>query len=100
MLKNGKEHLAASWLSRRDLLRHAGGLGLWSLVDHSKLLSLVATAQDKQPEPSPSATAPVSPSLSPEDDQFLEELERLNFQFFWEQGSPQTGLVKDRCNVQ
>ena len=37
--------------------------------------------------------------LSPEDDLFLEELERADFQFFWEQASPQTGLVKDRCNV-
>lgn len=37
--------------------------------------------------------------LSPEDDLFLEELERASFQFFWDQASPQTGLVKDRCNV-
>jgi hypothetical protein len=33
------------------------------------------------------------------DDQFLEDLERANFQFFWEQASAKTGLVKDRCNV-
>jgi len=38
-------------------------------------------------------------SLSPEDDLFLEELEEAAFRFFWEQASPQTGLVKDRCNV-
>jgi hypothetical protein len=37
--------------------------------------------------------------LSKDDDQFLEELERATFAFFWEQGSSQTGLVKDRCNV-
>jgi hypothetical protein len=37
--------------------------------------------------------------LSPEDDAFLEELEKANFQFFWEQGDPETGLVKDRCNT-
>ena len=37
--------------------------------------------------------------LSPGDDQFLEDLEKANFQFFWEQADPQTGLVKDRCNV-
>lgn len=37
--------------------------------------------------------------LLPEDEQFLEELEKANFQFFWEQADPQTGLVKDRCNV-
>ena len=37
--------------------------------------------------------------LAPEDDAFLEELEKANFQFFWEQGDPETGLVKDRFNV-
>jgi len=40
-----------------------------------------------------------TPALSPQDDQFLEEVEKANFQFFWEQADPQTGLVKDRCNV-
>ncbi len=38
-------------------------------------------------------------NLAKEDDQFLEEMEKANFQFFWEQANPQTGLVKDRCNV-
>jgi hypothetical protein len=46
-------------------------------------------------------TAPQQPSaaLPPADDAFLEELERANFQFFWEQADTTTGLVKDRCNV-
>jgi hypothetical protein len=39
------------------------------------------------------------PVLSAEDDHFLDELERSNFQFFWDQGSPNTGMVKDRCDV-
>jgi hypothetical protein len=38
-------------------------------------------------------------ALSPEDDAFLEELEKATFQFFWEQADPQSGLVKDRCRV-
>jgi len=37
--------------------------------------------------------------VSDEDDQFLDELERATFQYFWEQTNPKTGLVKDRCNV-
>lgn len=37
--------------------------------------------------------------IAPEDDAFLEDLEKSNFQFFWEQADPQTGLVKDRCRV-
>ncbi len=37
--------------------------------------------------------------LSPEDDLFLDEMERGAVNYFWEQGDPQTGMVKDRCNV-
>jgi hypothetical protein len=37
--------------------------------------------------------------LSAEDDQFLEELERANYLYFWEQANPQTGLIRDRFNV-
>jgi hypothetical protein len=40
-----------------------------------------------------------SAGLSPDDRQFLEELEKANFLFFWEQANPETGLVKDRCNL-
>jgi len=39
------------------------------------------------------------PNLSPEEDQFLDDLEKANFLFFWEQTDPQTGLIKDRCNA-
>src|SRR5262245_16991698 len=42
---------------------------------------------------------PVAPTLSPEDDGFLEDLERACFLYFWEQSVPETGLVKDRCNT-
>src|SRR5262245_10555572 len=52
---------------------------------------------------SPRNAAPSSgggPSaLSAEDDAFLEELERATFLYFQEQSDPNTGLVKDRCNV-
>lgn len=47
----------------------------------------------------PSAETAIPPALSPEDDAFLEEVEKANFQFFWEQADPQSGLVKDRCHV-
>jgi hypothetical protein len=45
------------------------------------------------------ALPPAKPTLAPEDDALLEELQKANFQFFWEQADPNTGLVKDRCNV-
>src|SRR6266849_8497015 len=96
MRKKERESLAATPLSRRDLLLRGGGLGLWSLFDHPRLFSLVDAVESKPTNPQ---AAPVTNSLSPGDDQFLDELEKLNFQYFWEQASPQTGLIKDRCNV-
>ena len=37
--------------------------------------------------------------LSNEDSQFLEEIEKANFLFFWEQANPENGLVRDRSNI-
>ena len=37
--------------------------------------------------------------LTAEDEAFLDELERANFLFFWEQANPETGLVKDRAHA-
>ena len=42
---------------------------------------------------------PVGRGLTSSDEQFLEELERANFLYFWEQSNPATGLVRDRLNV-
>jgi hypothetical protein len=53
-----------------------------------------------QAQPSvPTGSAAGPRVLSPEDDQFLNDLEKASFLFFWEQGNPKTGMVKDRCNV-
>jgi hypothetical protein len=65
--------------------------------------TILSAGVSKPTQHAPSQHAPKKmPSLglvSPEDDEFLEELERATFQFFWEQASPKTGLVKDRCNA-
>jgi hypothetical protein len=47
----------------------------------------------------PTLPGDIMETISPEDDKFLEELEKANFLFFLEQADPETGLVKDRCNV-
>jgi hypothetical protein len=52
--------------------------------------------QEQHTSPAPSPTPTI---LSPQDDQFLNDLEHANFLFFWEQANPATGLTKDRCNV-
>jgi hypothetical protein len=49
--------------------------------------------------PPDQAKAADSFSLSPEDNLFLQEIEKANFLFFWEQANPENGLVRDRANV-
>jgi hypothetical protein len=39
------------------------------------------------------------PSLSAKDENFLEDLERREFRYFWEQADPNTGLVADRART-
>ncbi|HWE53176.1 MAG TPA: glucoamylase family protein [Bryobacteraceae bacterium] len=41
-----------------------------------------------------------SPVLSTGDESFLDEVERAHFLYFWEQGDPKTGLVRDRWSTQ
>jgi hypothetical protein len=79
-------------LSRREALKI---LGTALCVPCSRLLFFPSTSAQSVAQAGPAA----SPALSPEDDQFLNDLENRNFQYFWEQANPKTGLVKDRCSV-
>ena len=45
------------------------------------------------------AGLPPPSTLTPQDDQFLNDLEQSAFLFFYEQTNPETGLTKDRCNI-
>jgi hypothetical protein len=78
----GEEKISALGLSRRRLLQQVLGMGA------STPFKLAG-----------SETSTGSVVLAAEDNQFLEELEKASFLFFWEQADPETGLVKDRCNV-
>ena len=68
-------------VSRRDLLRQTAALGGTGLI-----APLLCASEARLP-------------FSDEDDKLLEELEHANYLYFWEQTNPQTGLVRDRCNV-
>src|SRR5438309_2351570 len=81
-------------LSRRQLLGSIGKAA--ALAPFSRALS--AFGQAAAVKSAPSVKAPGSP-FSPEDDQLLDELERLTCCYFFEQANPETGLVKDRCNA-
>lgn len=89
--------------SRRSLLRQIAGLSLGLPLSQSSILHPLlaqSTPQAKATQPHESPAAPPAPtSLSPQDEQFLNDLEHGCFLFFWEQSNPPTGLTKDRCNV-
>ncbi len=57
-------------------------------------LAQITPSEERPVPPMPAKTV-----ISQDDDQLLDELERANFRYFWEGADPQTGLVKDRCNV-
>ena len=68
--------------SRRNLLRFFGAAACLPLC--RSLFSQAGTSQQLLiPAHPPSPT-----SLAPEDDQLLDDLEKANFQFFWEQADP------------
>ena len=73
--------------SRRELLSGLGCAAITSLPGVAAWGQLA------------SKTPTQTPTFSAEDDQLLDEVERLSCCFFWEQASLQTGLVKDRCNA-
>ena len=91
MCANDKSKPAGAFLPRRDFLVWISGVGLASVLAPSLLAE--QPAQQPQPVPAPG-------TLGAADDQLLEEIEKTSFRFFWEQASPQSGLVKDRCKVQ
>ena len=94
----GKKNSSPVNRLRRQLLRQMLGWGVCIPFSAEKILPLSAPLEPQEEHLRP-AGPPAPSSLSEDDSLFLEELERANFHFFWEQASPHTGLVKDRCNV-
>ena len=88
--------------TRRTFLRKLACVSLGLPLEQARALPLLAQAvtQPNTQAPHTRPAAPPAPtSLSSQDDQFLNKLEHCNFLFFWEQANPQTGMVKDRCNI-
>ena len=81
-------------LTRRNVFRHL--LGTAACLPFASSIGASASAQERHAAP---ARPPVPTALSPDDDHFLDELEQVNFRYFWEQTNPQTGITKDRCNI-
>src|SRR5277367_15887 len=83
-------------ISRRELLKKIASAGACVPVAH---LSALAAPPALQKQTTPSAVPPTNTSFSTADDAFLEELEKANFQYFWGQAHPETGIVQDRCHA-
>src|SRR5258708_31738738 len=79
--------------TRRDFVRQIMGTGA------ALPFASLAFSQVKSAAGASSAKSGAN-SISPEDDKLLNDLEKANFQYFWEQTNPKTGLARDRCNVQ
>ena len=80
--------------SRRELLKRAASLGACV-----PLLRLGMLPRAQAPQRQANQVRPAKTSLTPSDDAFLGELEKANFQYFWGQAHPETGIVQDRCHA-
>ena len=74
--------------NRRDLLRYSGRAAIaYPTLNFAAALMSCGGGSSSAPPPPHQIS----------DDEFLDQIERAIFQFFWEQASPTTGLVKDRA---
>jgi hypothetical protein len=86
----------SSWLTRRELLSRMMRAGVGVPLIPGGLLH--GTVQSKEKLASFTALPGQLPFTS-EEQSLLQEIIAANFLYFWEQANPETGVVKDRCNV-
>ena len=82
--------------SRRGFLRTVAGATALAPLAGWKFPFALPEVTGQSPKIIP---LPKSKTLSDQDDAFLNELQMANFRYFWEQTNPDTGIVRDRCNV-
>jgi hypothetical protein len=80
--------VAFSGFSRRQLLRGIAGTAICAAPVSRAIRAAAETAPAKPPQ-----------RFSPEDEQLLDDMQRANCCYFWEQANPESGLIKDRCNA-
>ena len=87
----------AGWhFSRRECLRRLGATAVLSPFAISNYLSPLPIVGERSAQ---DAGASAAKTFSDQDDALLQEMEAANFRYFWEQTNPETGIVRDRCNV-
>lgn len=87
--------------SRRSVLQQMAAMSLALPLAHTRSLTLLESDAAKQEAEPPAGPAPMPQptALTPQDEDVLHQVEQASFLFFWEQANPDTGLIKDRCNV-
>jgi hypothetical protein len=84
------ENTKAGGLTRRDMLSLLARGALAVPLAQSPLVAAIARAHHQQSQAAP-------PDASLTDEQLLEEIVSRAFDFFWNEASPKTGLVRDRA---
>jgi hypothetical protein len=85
-------------IARRELLRALWRAGL-CLPFAGALADPPTLARRVKQESAPFTPLAGQPTFLQQDEALLQDLESANFRYFWEQANPDTGLVRDRCNV-
>jgi hypothetical protein len=85
-------------IARREVLQTLLGAGLCAPFAGAAFAP-AALAYPVRQVPAPFTPLPGQPMFSQQDQALLEQLESAQFLYFWEQANPDTGLVRDRCNV-
>ncbi|MBA3352467.1 MAG: fibronectin type III-like domain-contianing protein, partial [Blastocatellia bacterium] len=76
--------------------------GLQSTFDVVTSIAAIRSARppiENEPVDPPPATPVPTAAVNPEDDAFLEDLQKKTFQFFWDHSHPKTGLTLDRART-
>jgi hypothetical protein len=84
-------------LSRRAVLKQLAGASAAAPLTGFAARLLAQTARQQPDRSASPAQRPAT--LSDSDEALLDELEKATFLYFWEQASPETGIVRDRFNV-
>jgi hypothetical protein len=93
----GDGHQDKTALTRRGLLKMLARMAAFTpLASQTHRASTPEPGRQKPSTPGP-VVAPKP--FSDQDDAFLQDLEAANFRYFWDQANPDTGIVRDRCNV-
>src|SRR6267142_6530423 len=85
-------------ITRRGLLKLLGRMAAFTPFAEQERLRK-RTSPSKQGSHPPTHIPEVKKVFSDQDDALLQELEASNFHYFWDQTNPETGIVRDRCNV-